>query len=158
MSDNRPAPTKASARLTLPDFYNNFAQFLITDILLPILPVKIKEDPNVVSLVDTFQNYCSDDKSFVFVHYVICKKMCEDPKAVQSIRNIINLVQDTPESKEKLDNSVQEIKEGARYLTGVCESVINADDETIRENIEKFCLFVEILTKQFLPPVVASKK
>lgn len=156
MSNTRPAPTKTGS-LTLPDFYNNFAKFIIADILFPILPIKIKEDPTVVGLVDTLTNYCSDDKSFVFVHYVICKKMCEDPKAAESIRNIISLVQDTPESKLKLENSVVELKDAAKYISEVCQRVIESDNETIKENIEKFCLFIEILTKQFLPPVVVRK-
>lgn len=138
--------------------YNDFAVFLTSSVLLPILPDKIKNQPAVEQLVSTINNYCSDDKSFVFAHYVVCKKMCSDERSVESIRNILALVQDTEESNEKLKTSVAEIKECAKHISSVCESVIATEDEKIEEAIEKFCLFVEILTKQFLPPVVAVKK
>lgn len=50
-----------------------------------------------------------------------------------------------------------ELKDAAKYISEVCQRVIESDNETIKENIEKFCLFIEILTKQFLPPVVVRK-
>jgi hypothetical protein len=75
------------------------------------------------------------------------KKICEDGRSAQSIRNITSLL-DEP---EKLENSAKEIKTAAEHLIGVCNMVLETPDQDIIETMEKFCLYVELITKQHLP-------
>ena len=149
MSNNRSTSTKAGP--TLGDMYNEFFKFLL-DFIVPILPTKIKEDPTIKSLLDSIPNYCSDDKRFVMVHYGLVKKMCLEESGRKSISSIIDLVDPGSESGAlKLTNSVQEIKTAAASISEICTKILSVPDSEIQEEIEKFCLYVEILTKQFMP-------
>lgn len=149
MSDNRSTPAKTGP--TLGDMYNEFFKFLL-DFIVPILPAKIKEDPTCKSLLDSIPNYCSNDKNFVMVHYGLVKKLCSEENGKKSILSIIDLVDPGSESGAlKLTNSVQEIKTAASTISEICTKILSVPDSEIQEEIEKFCLYVEILTKQFIP-------
>lgn len=148
MSNNRSASAKVS---TLANYYNDFFSFVL-DLVVPCLPEKIKNNPEISSILSTIPGYCNNDKNFVLVHYGVLKKACTDPSTIKTIQNITELVDDSENSQIKLRESSLEIKNAARHVSEICRVIIESSDETIIENVEKFCLFVEILTKQFVPP------
>lgn len=150
MSDNRSTPRSAPEQRikTLADYYNDFFTFVLK-FIVPVLPEKIKTEPAVDKLLSAIPTYCSNDKNFVMIHYGLVKKMCSEESGRRSIANIIELVNDTPESQEKLANSATEIKQAAETISGLCAKILSASDSDIIENVERFCLYVDILTKQF---------
>lgn len=117
---------------------------------MPILPEKIKAKPELTTLVNTARGYCNDNKKFILMHYGICKKVCGDDNAKKSIKNILELVSETEEGNKKLDLSVTELKQSAQHVSEVCQKILEVPDDVIKETIEKFCLFVELITKQFV--------
>lgn len=118
--------------------------------LLPVVPEYLKNKPEFDNLVKTVKTYCSKNKEFILVHYGVCKKLCDDPNAKKSIKNILAVVDGTEEGNKRLDDSVKELKEVAERISEGCRTLIETPDATIRENIEKFCLYIEILTQQFV--------
>lgn len=148
MSNNRSTSTKTK---TLADYYNDFFS-LVLDMVVPCIPANYLEKPEISSILSVIPRYCDDDKKFVLVHYGIVKKLCSDPNTLKAIKNITDLVDESPESKIKLKESVSEIKVAASRISEICQSIIEADDIKIEEKIEEFCLFVDILTRQFVPP------
>ncbi len=133
---------------TLADYYNDFFTFVLK-FIVPVLPERIKTEPTVDKILSTIPTYCTNDKNFVMIHYGLVKKMCSEESGRRSIANIIELVSDTPESRIKLANSAVEIKQAAETISGLCAKILSASDEDIIENVERFCLYVDILTKQF---------
>lgn len=148
MSDNRSTST-ATRKPSLADFYNDFFKYL-SDLILPVLPEKIKNDPLASSYLNDLSTYCNDDKKFVFLHYGVCKKVCDDPNSRQAISNLTDLVQDNEESREKLRISVVEIKKAAEHLMNICKSITESPDHEVQDKIEMICLYIDLITKQFM--------
>lgn len=147
MSDNRPAPAKEK---TLADYYNDFFVFLL-DMVIQCAPEGLLKKPEISNFLEGIPDYCSDDKKFVLVHYGVVKKFCSDPHNLELIRNIIGLVDETPESRPRMDRAIYEIKTIARHIAQICQGIIEAEDLKIEEKLEEFSLFVDILTRQFVP-------
>lgn len=153
MSDNRPAPTETRhpRGMMLSDYYNGLFKFII-GFIEPILPDAFKADPIISTLLTSLPVYCNDQKKFLMLHYGVVYKLCSEENGIRSIRNLIEILDDNEESKAKLNGTGREAKQVATAIIRVCEKVLATPDEEIVENVEKFCLYVDILTKQFMPP------
>jgi hypothetical protein len=147
MSDNRPASRQTPK--TLADYYNDFFSFVI-DTFLPIIPQYIKDKPEFGPCINTIKNYCTQNKNFVLVHYGASKKICDDQNTKKSIKNILSVVDGTEEGNKKLNDSVKELKDLAGCISAACQTLIETPDDVIKENIEKFALYIEIITQQFV--------
>lgn len=125
------------------DIYIDYIDFLVS-LIKPALPEPLKVA--VMPMIEDIKNSIKIKKNFLMLHYVTMKKICEDPRSQQNIKNMVALL----DNEEELERAALDLKNGARHLIDVCQGILDAPDEDIIENVEKICLYTKYITAQHI--------
>jgi hypothetical protein len=131
------------------DFYNDAYKFIRDTFVVPMLPPNIATHATLLPYLQ-MDNWADDPKTFAMMHYGIVKKACEDEKFIETIRKLRLVTMDTSEGNELMTQSIEEVRKFGLWLNQVSLQITESTDEEIRTNLEKACLYTEIITKQFI--------